>query len=176
MFGVVGQLLLGWLLADFIGGLFHWWEDRVGNTSMPILGRYIVIPNRLHHSNPRSGVASWYTRIIVGLISLPITAAYLVLFGFDAMIAGMVLGAALVNDVHGWAHEPEKAPRAVRLLQDTGIFQSPNHHAGHHRGAHDRRYCILTNIVNPWLDAAHFWDVLEWGLARVGLEPNRGTQ
>jgi hypothetical protein len=49
---VVGQALLGWLLADFMSGFFHWWEDRVGREDMPFIGPQIVRPNRLHHVEP----------------------------------------------------------------------------------------------------------------------------
>lgn len=177
MFAIVGQLLLGWLLADFASGFFHWWEDRVGRADMPVLGRWIIVPNRLHHVRQVvPGANPWGARLATLAVAAPIAVAVFGLFGFSYVLVGMALGAALVNEVHGWAHQPATAPWLVRLLQDTGVFQSPQHHAGHHRGDHDRRYCILTNFVNPWLDAVHFWAALERSLASVGLAPNRGTQ
>jgi hypothetical protein len=41
---IVGQLLLGWLLADFLTGVFHWWEDRLGKESWPVIGHLIIKP------------------------------------------------------------------------------------------------------------------------------------
>lgn len=176
MFGVVGQLLFGWLLADFLSGVFHWWEDRVGSTTMPLIGPAIVVPNREHHKNPIPGGSRWHNRLVVAAVATPLAIGLGVVFGLNWILAGMVLGAVFVNDVHCWAHEPTKAPRAVQMLQEAGLFQSPQQHAQHHRGAHDRRYCILTDMLNPWLDAVAFWLALEKGLTRIGLEPNRGTQ
>lgn len=49
---VFGQLLLGWLFADFLTGAFHWWEDRHGNESWPVIGQWLIAPNRLHHLRP----------------------------------------------------------------------------------------------------------------------------
>ena len=55
------------------------------------------------------------------------------------------------------------------VLQEIGLLQSPVHHAGHHRPPSDRRYCVLTDWLNPVLDAVGIWALLERGLRRVGL-------
>ena len=51
---LVVQLLLGWLLADFLSGVLHWIEDRFGRgrEHWPVLGQLIFAPNLLHHADP----------------------------------------------------------------------------------------------------------------------------
>jgi hypothetical protein len=48
---IVGQALLGWLLADFVGGVLHYVEDR--QLLPAFLDRHIGRPNRLHHRDPK---------------------------------------------------------------------------------------------------------------------------
>jgi ubiquitin-conjugating enzyme E2 variant len=98
------------------------------------------------------------------------------LFGFSVLIAAMMVGGSLVNEVHAWAHRPSTAPRWARVLQETGFIQSPKHHAGHHRPPQDKHYCILTDWLDPVLDALDAWGRAERGLARFGFEPHRGTR
>lgn len=37
-------------MADFVTGVFHWWEDRYGNPAWPVIGKLVVEPNILHHA------------------------------------------------------------------------------------------------------------------------------
>ena len=37
------------LLADLVSGLVHWIEDSFWTENSPIVGRWIVTPNALHH-------------------------------------------------------------------------------------------------------------------------------
>lgn len=175
---IFGQLVLGWLIADLLSGVGHWWEDRVGRADLPLVGPAVIAPNRRHHIEPlaflESGVvernlALW---VLVGIVS----GLWAWLGGFSPMWAAATIGGLAVNEVHAWAHRPAAAPGFVRVLQQTGLLQSPPHHAAHHRGDHDRRYCILTDWLNPVLDALRVWARLEAAMARVGLEPNRGTR
>lgn len=174
-FDLVGQALAGWLIADFFSGFFHWWEDRVGNLDTPLIGRFIVQPNRYHHVEPIRPI-TWVADGIVWPIAFAIAALWWWLLGPSVALLTALLGGLIVNSTHAWAHQPAKAAWPVRMLQETGLLQSGPHHAGHHRGAHDRRYCILTNWLNPFLDQMQFWAGLEWSLGIVGLEPNRGTR
>ena len=41
------------LLADFITGLAHWFEDAYAQDEWPILGPLIARPNIIHHHDPR---------------------------------------------------------------------------------------------------------------------------
>jgi TMEM189-like protein len=73
-----------------------------------------------------------------------------------------LLVAVFANQVHKWAHVPASCvPRSVQLLQAWGVLQTATHHAVHHTGRKDRRYCVVTNVLNPVLDASRFWRLLE---------------
>lgn len=174
---ILGELLIGWMIADLASGLVHWWQDRAARADWPVIGRRVIAATRLHHRDvlafTRSplierNLATW------GVVTL-ISAAWLVLTGTGLIWAAATVGGLVVGEVHRHAHLPAAAPRVVRVLQDTGLIQSPQHHAGHHRAPSDRRYCILTNWLNPALDALGLWSGLEAVLDRIGLGPNRGT-
>jgi ubiquitin-conjugating enzyme E2 variant len=66
-------------------------------------------------------------------------------------VLAAVAGAFVTNSIHRWAHAVE-APRFVRWLQRRGVILTPDHHALHHQGAHDRAYCVTTGWMNPLLD------------------------
>ncbi len=174
---ILGQALIGWLIADLLSGLFHWWEDRVGRLDWPLIGRFVVAPNRLHHVDvlafTRSGLVE--RNLVVWLLVAAISIGWLALTGPSVTWATATLGGLLVNEVHRMAHLPASAGPVSRVLQEIGLFQSPKHHAGHHRAPSDRRYCILTDWLNPVLDAVAAWTRIEAVMTRVGLEPNRGA-
>jgi hypothetical protein len=173
----IGQALLGWLIADLFSGVFHWWEDRVGNEAMPIIGPQIVVPNRLHHTDPLAftyGSVARRNKPLWAMVAL-ISGLWLWATGPTVMWATATVGGLVVNEVHRLAHRPLLAGPVSRLFQEIGLFQSPKHHAGHHRAPSDTRYCILTDWLNPVLDRLRIWEGLEACLGGVGLEPNRGT-
>lgn len=173
---IVGQIIIGWLLADLLAGIFHWWEDRCGRESWPIIGPWLVSPNRLHHIKPTAFLAtSFFARnralfVVAGLIG----GALMWWLGPSVLLVTMTIGGALSAEIHAWTHKPSKMPKAIRVLQETGFFQSPKHHAGHHRPPQDKRYCPITDWLNPTLDALKVWDRMERLLDRIGLPPSRG--
>ena len=57
--GVVEVLLL-YLLLDFLTGVVHWWMDRYGREDMPIEGKAIIEINTWHHANPRKMITRGY--------------------------------------------------------------------------------------------------------------------
>ena len=170
-FELIGQALAGWLLADLITGTFHWWEDRIGREDMPLIGGWIVAPNRLHHSDPLAFLrGSLFDRSLATMVAAALVgAAWCLLFGPSVLLAAAVIGSALVNEVHRFAHEPKAAGAFLRVLQDIGLIQSSKHHAGHHRPPSTIRYCVLTDWLNPLLDALRVWERLEAGLQRCRI-------
>lgn len=177
LFSIIAQLLVGWLLADFLSGLAHWIEDRLLWVGMPLLSRPIVEPNRLHHRDPLAFLnASVLSRnsttwAAVVAIALP----WLFLAGFSWIWVGALAGGLAVTEVHVRTHRGTIRASWYRALQEIGVVQSAPHHWGHHAGAMDSRYCILTNWLNPLLDRLRLWARLESCLDAIGLTPNRGT-
>lgn len=168
MIFAIFSILSGWLLADFLSGFVHWLEDRFGSEAWPVLGPLVIAPNRLHHREPlaftRAGFLSRNSTAAVA--ALAFGAIALALLGPSLVLAAAVVAGCLANEVHVWAHRPDRAPRAARALQSIGLLQSRNHHALHHAAPHDRRYCILSSWLNPVLDRVGFWRLLEAPIPR----------
>lgn len=177
MFDVAGQVLVGVLLADLASGVAHWALDRIDWPSWAWVDRVLVGRNRAHHADQvafahlglweRNRTTWAFTAFAGGVLAW--------FCGPAVWIAAAVAAGLAVNEVHVWAHVPERAPRPVRVLQRAGVLQSPPHHARHHRGRHDRHYCILTNLLNPVLDACRVWAGLERVLAVAGVRIWRGA-
>lgn len=172
------DLLLYFLIADFLSGVFHWAEDTYGEPGVlgGIFDQSIILPNIDHHKQPFKMVQGTYWE--TNRVSIQVAAAIillLVLVGVtDWKILLMVALGSHLNQVHKWAHDPQ-APIVVQKLQTLGILQSVKHHAEHHQKPYDSRYCILSNILNPILDKVHFWRHLEWLLDKAGLKVVRNS-
>lgn len=159
---IFGELIAGWIFADLVTGAFHWWEDRLARPDMPIIGKWLIEANRLHHEEPMVfTTGSLAHRSMAGaLVAMVIGGVWILLFGLSVFAIAMTIGGALVNEVHRLAHLG-KQPGVLGALQEIGLIQSPAQHAAHHRGTFDRRYCILTDWLNPLLDRAGVWFRLE---------------
>ena len=167
------------LIADFITGFVHWFEDTYITPDWPILGQHVGLPNIEHHKHPGWIVtmSSFVSRNIqtfsMGIVFL-ITCFFF--YGLMFPVVFTVVLAALGNEIHTWNHRSRKHnPWWIRLLQDTCIIQTPHQHAKHHRKPYDTCYCTITNFLNPILDMTKFWRGLEYIIWLVtGAEVQRG--
>jgi len=181
----VGDLLLvglggviGWLAADLLTGVVHWWADRIGSEHFPVLGPAFVRPFREHHEDPRSICRHDFaeTNGNTCLVAVPVLAFTVVWLGDPPQGALGILGLAafvslafwscLTNQIHKWAHL-SSAPRLVARLQGAGLVLSPARHARHHRPPHTERYCITNGWLDLPLDRLRVFTRLERGLARL---------
>jgi len=180
LLGVAGAL--GLLLADFVSGFGHWLFDRYLTEETPILGSLAVRPFREHHADPEELVRHGFVELNgdTALAMLPFLGVALLLPGPEAGAGWMLFHTALVamttllvltNSLHRLAHAPA-VPRPVAALQRAGVLLSPERHALHHAGGHDRAYCITLGWLNPLLDRVGLFPALERGLARIGLPPD----
>ena len=169
------ELVAAWLLADFVSGVVHWAEDSYGTPSTPVIGRWVVAPNLLHHRDAtafvrKSWIASSWDLAAIGAMILAAAAWAGGLTGHVVLFA--LLGAN-ANQIHKWNHmRRSSVPLAIRLLQRLYLLQSPRHHAWHHRGAKNSHYCVITELLNPVLDRLGWWRLLEKWLEPV-LGPPR---
>lgn len=169
----VFAIVAGWLLADLVSGLVHWAEDRLALDHVPVIGTAVVAPNRLHHAQPmaftRNGFLSRNGTSVIGtaVLTAMVGGSLWFLFGRDVPdqvwmgLAVATLGGAMANQIHYWAHVPNRAPGIVQAAQTIGLLQSRGHHARHHAKPQDQRYCVLTNWLNPALDRYGIWRRLE---------------
>jgi ubiquitin-conjugating enzyme E2 variant len=174
--------LAGVCAADLATGAAHWLFDRFFEESTPGVGPAFVRPFREHHRDPTAIVGHGFLEVsgnnalaLSPLLWLgaPLApdfgrhpaASALLAFGLAAIAAGFVS-----NQIHRWAHA-RRAPRAVRWLQRRRWILSPEAHARHHGGAHDRAYCVATGWMNPLVDGLGLFRALERTLR--GRRPRR---
>ena len=157
------SILGGLFLADFISGLIHWFEDRYGNPKWPVLG-HTIRANQEHHFRPRAFLGgSFLSRnrevFVLGTLFL---AGFWVTGTLNLFTGSAVLFGMFANEFHRAAHRsPKENGRLITALQKTGLAQSFQHHAAHHRQGKDTHYCVVTNYTNPILERVGFFPGLE---------------
>lgn len=157
------SILGGLFLADFISGLIHWFEDRYGNPKWPVLG-HTIRANQEHHFRPRAFLeGSFLSRnrevFVIGALFL---AGFWVTGTLNLFTGSAVLFGMFANEFHRAAHRsPKENGRLITALQKTGLAQSFQHHAAHHRRGKDTHYCVVTNYTNPILERVGFFPALE---------------
>lgn len=148
--GIVGQLLAGWFAADLLGGVFHFVIDHVASpTFWPT--RAVVRDFREHHDDRLS--MEKYSRVpslVLGMAGITPLAILAMLAGLPAMGWSLIVGGLLTQHAHYYAHTPNP-PRAIRLLQQLGIFMPPDAHERHHSDFH-RSYGVLNGWSHGFLD------------------------
>ncbi len=165
-------IVVSWVAADFVSGVIHWAEDRYAREGWPVIGPLIAIPNIVHHNKPQAFLeGSYWHRNYTTIV--PAFAAMLLCLCFaatrDWWLTLLFLSQA--NEIHAWAHQQGKLNPVITILQDMGVLQSPRQHAEHHRSPHMVCYCVMSNWLNPALDAIQFWDGIEYVLRIFGAQP-----
>ncbi|HTI71722.1 MAG TPA: fatty acid desaturase CarF family protein [Candidatus Limnocylindria bacterium] len=157
-------------LADFASGVLHWLEDAYGNPDTPFFGKLFILPNIVHHHFPRHFVKkSWWqssSDLLAAGVVLIVGAACLGCLTWHVWL--FCLLAVNSNHIHKCAHRTRaENGRVITWLQRWHILQAPSHHARHHTNPKASHYCAITNFVNPVVDGVHFWQGLEWIIARL---------
>jgi hypothetical protein len=177
-------LLSGYLVADFLAGSVHWLADRYFDPKTPVLGPMLIAPFREHHIDPTSisrhdffevsgNNALVSIPVVLGLFALPAANGFGSIF---TALFGLSLTAALVatNQFHGWAHATAP-PRLARGLHRLNLILTPERHALHHRGAHDRAYCVTSGWLNPLFDRLRLFERIEKAIDDSPLGRRRTT-
>jgi len=175
------QILIAWLLADWLTGAVHWFEDRyMDKLSLNFLDS-IAKENDLHHKKPTAMLMSsgWTNMKSAAAVGWPV-AFLLWAIGAPLWVWLVPFFASFGNLVHRWGHTPrEHLPRWIRGMQEFGLFISQHHHDLHHRSMKQLvpkhlagyKFCPMSDLMNPILDATRFWFACEWVLERFGLVP-----
>lgn len=156
MVSLVGTIVVCWLLADFLTGVGHWLEDQYCRPHWPILGKFVCVPNDRHHEYPLEFLGVGYlernwTTFIFGITAM--------LAFWDSSLAWTGVFLSQANEIHAWGHQ--RCYGLIRLAQESGILQHPVNHARHHKHPFATHYCVMSDLLNPFLDYACFWSVLE---------------
>jgi plasmanylethanolamine desaturase len=167
------------LAAEFAAGVVHWFEDAYVGEDTPILGRSVARANIVHHHYPRHFTRhTWWQSSwdLVCFSALVLTGAwFLGLLTWPVVVFCLV--GANANEIHKWTHRSAaENGRVITFLQRIGVLQTVRHHARHHTDPKNSHYCTVTNVLNPVLDGIHFWDRVEWLLAKtIGLRRREDT-
>ncbi|MEE3332043.1 MAG: fatty acid desaturase CarF family protein [Myxococcota bacterium] len=169
-------VLPAFFAADLAAGLLHWFADTFFAPSTPWIGRSLIHAFREHHRDPRgiarrgiveaSGLNCF---ACIGILGLGLGLDTGTLAGRASCVALLwfTLAVALTNLFHRWAHSEVVSP-GVRWLQRRGWILSPERHAVHHSGRHERAFCVTTGWLNPLLDRIEFFTRLEGAIRWIG--------
>lgn len=162
------------LIADFITGVIHWFEDTYGLPTWPILGPHVIEPNIQHHEHPGwiGTMSNLISRNYQSVVPAIAVAGGLLYYG-HWQVALTLSFAAFGNEVHTWCHRSGNN-WLITFLQESGIVQHPRQHAKHHHRPYDKYYCTLTNVVNEILEPLGFWRKLEFVILKLfGVQVKR---
>jgi ubiquitin-conjugating enzyme E2 variant len=172
-------LPIGYLVADFVSGLVHWFADSFFEENAALIGPLFIEPFREHHRDP-AGITRHGFFEITGnncLVTIPVLAAFW-LWGERtgpfavALVLSTALAVFATNPIHRWAHSRKQdLPRSVVWLQQRGLILSAHHHAKHHAGANERAYCVTCGWLNPVLDRFDLFGRLRNWVRRRGRRP-----
>jgi ubiquitin-conjugating enzyme E2 variant len=179
---LVAAIAAGAYLADFGSGLVHWIADTWGSEALPLVGRRLLRPFRIHHQNPRDFLRRDFIDCNgdVAMITCPIfMSTWLVPSASElgqlasVFLVAFAATALPTNQVHQWAHQASP-PWLVAWLQKAGVILNRAQHARHHTPPYVANYCIATGWCNPILSAIGFFPALERAIQlTTGAEPRR---
>jgi ubiquitin-conjugating enzyme E2 variant len=168
----------GMIIADFLSGLIHWGADTWGSESMPVLGKRLLHPFRVHHVNPADFLRRRFidTNGDVAFLALEIPLTTQTSVSVAVLMMSFSAVGLMTNQIHQWAHM-RRAPAPIFLLQKLGIILSYEAHQQHHRPPFVKNYCIATGWCNRPLQAVNFFARLERTITRyTGLQPRADEQ
>jgi ubiquitin-conjugating enzyme E2 variant len=173
LLGVLLAVAAGYLLADLLSGLVHWFCDRFFDEHTPLIGRVLISPFREHHRDPlamtRHGFLELTGNSCLGLAPvLALVWRWPLSVWLDALVLSLAVGVIATNLLHKWAHAAA-APAPVRWLQRRRLVLRPPAHAVHHRPGYAGAYCVTTGWMNALTDGLRLFDALGHALAAVGV-------
>ena len=157
-------IFVGICATDFSSGMIHWFADTWGSERMPILGRRLLHPFRVHHVNPddllerdfidtNGDVATVVIPVLLIALLVPIETN--VQQSFALFVAVIGITGLPTNQIHQWAHM-QNPPFGVKKLQDFGLFLGRRAHLRHHDEPYNVDYCITLGWCNRVLNATRF--------------------
>jgi hypothetical protein len=170
---------VGYILADIVSGVVHWFCDTFFHEDTPVIGRAFIHPFREHHVDPLAITRHDFLEVngnnCLALLPLLLAVWFLgapnagdavpALF-WQSMALGFALATFATNQFHKWAHQ-ERPSAVVRWLQGTGLVLSPAHHRQHHSAPYRQAFCITAGWLDPLLDRYRIFERIE-RLAREG--------
>lgn len=170
---LVAQVLLAWLLADFLSGAFHFFEDRIlSDKSRFEFLQGVINDNILHHEKPAALLKeTWIGNMsTTAVITIPWSLFLYVQTGLSVWFM-TVFFLTFGNLVHRFAHDRNhRKNKFIVFMQELYLFCPVMQHDEHHykrfklvaRPDSSIRYCVMSGLLNPVLDRIKFWDGCYW--------------
>ncbi|HRK06178.1 MAG TPA: fatty acid desaturase CarF family protein [Pseudobdellovibrionaceae bacterium] len=158
---VLAVVIASAALADLISGLVHGFADHFGDPQTPWLGPAFIAPFREHHDLPMKMTEHDFIETN-GNTFILICLALVLAYGLGgsmwmAFLAPLCAWVAATNQIHKWAHDPERAPAVYRWLARHELILSAKRHAFHHRGEHASHFCITFGRLSFIADRIVNW-------------------
>ncbi|NQV35055.1 MAG: carotenoid synthesis regulator CarF [Phycisphaeraceae bacterium] len=182
-FLLAGSIVVtGMVTADLLSGIVHWGADTWGRTSMPLLGRRLLHPFRVHHVNPEDFLARCFidtngdTAFVVIPVLLtawciPLTSA--TQQGLSLFLTALCSVGLMANQLHQWSHT-QNPPKPIAILHKLHLILTPKAHKRHHIHPHQSNYCIALGWCNPFLERIKFFPRMECLVERMtGCQPRQ---
>jgi ubiquitin-conjugating enzyme E2 variant len=158
------NIILGYLLADFIMGIYHWIKDTYFSPFTPIIGKSLIWGSRLHHIRPRHVIefSDWNLFSNSAKWTLLWMGPLIYFTGFTTFVISLFLTISLNDVIHKYAHMMDhERPMWATIIQKLYIFQSHDEHHLHHISPHEINYCPITPYINIILEEFSFWKKME---------------
>lgn len=142
------QVVLAYIVADFLAALYHLATDRGWNIASQ------VRDFRNHHDRP------WTMTFDLQPVLAGLPVVLIGYFAWPWFFVPLGLFLAFAQVPHYFTHHP--APRLVKVCQRARVILRPALHQRHHRVSFDRDFCVLNgwtnaivNAIAPFVPARH---------------------
>lgn len=179
---LIFQIIIGYLIADFIVALFHWFEDTYleYNKNNSIINE-IALDNLIHHFYPRMIVIfnffenikiSLFISCIVIFVFYLINKKFVIKYRVFFFIFGVFT--TISNFIHKLAHQREHENNLfVQFMQKYGLILSHKEHSHHHHINSKIKYGVLNDYTNYIYDGIGIWRIFEKIIDFLtGIKPN----
>jgi len=186
---LIPGFFIGYLIADLITGMVHWFADTYGSIETPIFGANFIEPFRWHHIDPKAMCKHSLPGTMGDscFLSHPAQTLIILIFyytepNFWITAACLTLNIAVVATVfanlfHKWVHySPEERPRIAVFLQKYRLILEPEHHNIHHASPFETYYCVTNGWMNWFLHKINWWRNLERFLSLFGWHPDPSSK
>jgi hypothetical protein len=177
----VVSVLVGFLGADFLSGMVHWFCDTWGSISWPLVGQSVLRTFREHHFDQKAITQHDFietngSNAAIGMVpmlcTLPLSPAHSP-WAWSAVLCGCTMSffILMTSQIHKWAHS-DQPPPLVAFLQRHGLILSPEHHSKHHSAPFTKNYCITSGWLNPLAERFRVFPRMERVITLMtGAEP-----
>ena len=171
---IIFMVFIGLILADLTTACVHFVVDNYASRDWPFIGKYYVAFAHDHHDDPMELLRLPFIKVHWFIVSFAaLMAIFLVLInGLNIITISALIFGACTNLIHSWSHRThEENGPLINAAHKLGILQSPRHHDYHHNND-SSSYALLTDYMNPILEAFRIFPLAEKFLSLFGLHPH----